>query len=87
MACGVLQTGAPPVQAEALACLQQLHMFAPSQVGSASGSLACLLLGPGKKVIKSSLDSHIIGYFGIRSYLFNRPGVAGAVLQTPLYTH
>ena len=32
LAAGVLQTGGPAVQAEALACLQQLHMFAPSHL-------------------------------------------------------
>ena len=29
VACSIMSTGGPTVQAEAISCLQQLHMFAP----------------------------------------------------------
>jgi hypothetical protein len=32
MATAIMQAGQPLVQAEAIACLQQLHMFAPRQL-------------------------------------------------------
>ena len=48
LAAGVLQTGGPAVQAEALACLQQLHMFAPSHLdlGTVVPELVALLTSP-----------------------------------------
>ena len=48
LAAGVLQTGGPAVQAEALACLQQLHMFAPSHLdlGTVVPELVTLLTSP-----------------------------------------
>ena len=48
LAAGVLQTGGPAVQAEALACLQQLHMFAPSHLDLSTvvPELVALLTSP-----------------------------------------
>ena len=48
LAAGVLQTGGPAVQAEALACLQQLHMFAPTHLnlGTVVPELVALLTSP-----------------------------------------
>ena len=48
LAAGVLATGSPTVQAEALACLQQLHMFAPCHLdlGEVVPSLVALLTSP-----------------------------------------
>jgi len=58
VATDIMQAGHPPVQAEAVACLQQLHMFAPKHLdlGSLVPRLVSLLLSPHISLRRASLS-------------------------------
>ena len=58
VACSIMSSGGPSVQAESITCLQQLHMFAPkhTDLGQLVPELVSLLTSPHLSLRRSAVS-------------------------------